>query len=193
MQSEPRENVTELLVAWKGGDASALEKLTPLVYEQLRRLARHYIAGERPGHALQATDLVNEAYLKLVDAARVNWQSRAHFFGVSAQLMRRILVDMARSRRQLKRGGGAHQTAFDEALMVTSEPDTDLVAVDDALESLARMDPRKARVVELRFFGGLEEKEIGEVLGVSVDTVQRDWKAARAWLHGELRRGDDAR
>ncbi len=146
------------------------------------------MAGERSGHTLQATALVNEAYLRLVDLSRVEWQNRAHFFAIAAQMMRRILVDFARSRRQQKRGGGAHITSLDQALVVCAEPDQDLVALDDALQSLAALDPRKVQVVEMRFFGGLEEKEIAAVLSVSVDTVQRDWKAARAWLYRELRR-----
>ncbi|HEY3741090.1 MAG TPA: sigma-70 family RNA polymerase sigma factor [Bryobacteraceae bacterium] len=189
MQPQAGANVTELLIAWSGGDSGALEKLTPLVYEQLHRSARRYMAAERPGHPLQATALVNEAYLRLADAQRMDWQSRAHFFAVSAQLMRRILVDFARSRKSEKHGGNLHHTALDEALMVGGHPDSDLVALDDALTALGAMDPRKAKVVEMRFFGGLSEQEIGQVLKISVDTVQRDWKSSRAWLYAELRRG----
>jgi len=189
MQPNPAVNVTELLIAWSAGDANALEKLTPLVYEQLYRSARRYIAGERPGHTLQATALVNEAYLRLVESNRVNWQNRAHFFAVSAQLMRRILVDFARTRKRDKHGGNLHHTALDEALVVGEQPpDSDLVALDDALTALEAMDPRKARVVEMRFFGGLSEQEIAGVLKLSIHTVQRDWQSARAWLFSELRR-----
>ena len=182
-------NVTELLVAWSAGDATALEKLTPLVYDQLHRSARRYISGERPGHPLQATALVNEAYLRLVDSNRMDWQNRAHFFAVSAQMMRRILVDFSRSRRSEKHGGNLHHTALDEALVVGGGNDPDLVALDDALNALAAMDARKAQVVEMRFFGGLSEQEISSVLKISVDTIQRDWKSARAWLYGQLQKG----
>jgi RNA polymerase sigma factor (TIGR02999 family) len=181
-------NLTELLLAWGAGDANALDALTPLVYDHLHRLARHYMAGERPGRTLQATALVNEAYLRLVDSGRVRWQNRAHFFALAAQLMRRILVDAARSRGNRKRGGDLHRTTLDEALMVSGHPDPDLVALDEALTALAAVDARKAQVVELRFFGGLGEQEIAQSLDVSLDTVQRDWKTARAWLYGQLRR-----
>ena len=187
MQLNNPGNVTELLIAWSEGDTAALDKLTPMVYEQLYRAARHYIAGERKGHTLQATALVNEAYLRLVDSNRVDWQNRAHFFAVSAQLMRRILFDFARSRNNDKHGGNLKRTALDDALIVGDEADSDLVALDDALNTLAAMDPRKARVVELRFFGGLTEVETAEVMKISVHTVQRDWKAARAWLYGQLK------
>ena len=188
MQSESS-NITELLRAWSGGDTQALDELTRVVYDHLHRLARHYMAAERPGHTLQATALVNEAYLRLVDSSRVEWQNRAHFFALAAQLMRRILVDFARSRGQHKRGGDLHKTSFDEALVISKAPDPDLVSLDEALSSLAAIDPRKAQIVELRFFGGLDEKEIGHVLNISVDTVQRDWKTARVWLHNQLRTG----
>jgi RNA polymerase sigma factor (TIGR02999 family) len=181
-------NITELLVAWNGGDAKALDALTPLVYDHLHKLARHYMAGERPGHTLQATALINEAYVRLIDSRRVAWQDRTHFFALAAQLMRRILVDFARARGQGKRGGGLHRSTLDEAVLVSSQPDQDLVALDDALQALAAMDSRKAQVVELRFFGGMDESEIAGVLRISVDTVQRDWKAARAWLYGQLSR-----
>jgi RNA polymerase sigma factor (TIGR02999 family) len=180
-------NVTELLLAWRQGDPGALHELTPLVYSHLHRLAHYYLAGERPGHTLQATALVNEAYLRLVDCNRLNWRNRSHFFAVAAQLMRRILVDFARSRGNQKHGGGIHRTSLDEALLVSERPDPDLVAIDDALNALAAIDPRKAQVVELRFFGGLEEGQIAEILTISVDTVQRDWKAARVWLYNQLR------
>uniref|UniRef100_Q01VZ3 RNA polymerase, sigma-24 subunit, ECF subfamily n=1 Tax=Solibacter usitatus (strain Ellin6076) TaxID=234267 RepID=Q01VZ3_SOLUE len=179
-------NITELLTAWSGGDEVALEALTPLVYSHLHKLARHYMARELPGHTLQATALVNEAYIRLIDSDRVAWKDRNHFFVLAAQLMRRILVDFARSHLSQKRGGLRHQTSLDEGLMVAGQPDAGLVALDDALLALAAVDPRKAKVVEMRFFGGLEEKEIARVLDISTDTVQRDWKAARAWLYGQL-------
>lgn len=188
MQSDGSGDVTGLLLAWNSGDADALDKLTPLVYDHLRRLARRYLTGERPGHTLQATALVNEAYLRLVDANRVQWQNRAHFFAVSSTLMRRILVDFARAHGNEKRGGGRHRTELEEGLLVSSNADPDLVALDDALKTLAVMDPRKASVVEMKFFGGLRDHEIAEVLGLSPDTVQRDWRAAKAWLYAELAR-----
>jgi len=165
--------------------------LMPLVYQELRRLARRYLRRENPGHTLQPTALVNEAYLRLIDQNRVRWQNRAHFFGVSAQLMRRILVDIARERQQRNRGGAARQVEFDEALVVSKERGEDLVALDDALKSLAEIDPRKSRVVELRFFGGLSVEETAEVLKVSPETVMRDWKMAKVWLLRELRGGAD--
>src|SRR5262249_26356 len=186
MTTPSTHNVTQLLVAWSDGDQAALEKLMPLVYQGTRRLARRYLGPENPGHTLQPTALVNEAYLRLIDQNRVRWQNRAHFFGVSAQLMRRILVDMARARKQRKRGGAARQVELDEALVVSKERGEDLVALDDALQSLAAMDERKGRVVELRFFGGLSVEETAEVLQVSPDSVMRDWKMAKVWLHREL-------
>jgi RNA polymerase sigma factor (TIGR02999 family) len=158
----------------------------PLVYKELHRLARRYMAGERSGHTLQTSALVNEAYLRLVDVQKVNWQNRAHFFGVSAQLMRRILVDFARSRRSLKRGGDAPTVSLEEGMIVTSTRGADLVALDDALKTLAAMDPRRSRVVELRFFGGLSAEEAAEVLKVSPETVIHDWKLAKVWLLREL-------
>jgi RNA polymerase sigma-70 factor (ECF subfamily) len=173
------------LRAWSGGDPSALEKLTPMVYDELHRLARRYMRGERPGHSLQTTALVNEAYTRLVDYKRMQWQNRAHFFAVSAQLMRRILVDHAR-RHNLKRGGGVPHVELDEAAVVGSADEMDLVALDDAMNALARIDPRKVRVVEMRFFGGLSVEETAEVLKISTVTVKRDWRAARTWLYREL-------
>jgi RNA polymerase sigma factor (TIGR02999 family) len=161
--------------------------LIPLVHDELRRIARRCVAGERRGHSLDATALVNEAYLRLLDVQHVDWQDRAHFLAMSARLMRRILVDVARSKGCQKRGGGAVRVTFDNALAVTDEPGPDLVALDDALEALGKLDERKARVIELRFFGGLSVKETAAVLAVSVDTVMRDWKLARAWLLRELR------
>lgn len=188
MESPPSQTVTQLLVAWSQGEQAALEKLVPLVYGELRRIARRYMGRERPGRTLQTTALVNEAYLRLIDASQVRWQDRAHFFAVSAQLMRRILVDFARSRRYLKRGGGAQKISFDEALVATPERGRDLVALDDAMMALASTDARKSQVVELRFFGGLSVKETAEVLKVSQDTVLRDWSLAKAWLSREIQR-----
>jgi RNA polymerase sigma-70 factor, ECF subfamily len=178
--------VTGLLLAWSQGEQAALDKLVPLVYGELRRIAHRYMNQERHGHTLQTTDLVNEAYLRLIDANRVRWQDRAHFFAISAKLMRQILVDFARSRRYLKRGGGAHRATFDEARLVSPAPGPDLVALDDALEVLAVKDARKCRVVELRFFGGLSVEETAEVLKVSSETVHRDWRLAKAWLAREM-------
>jgi len=174
------------LKAWSDGDESALHKLTPLVYAELHRLARRYMAGEHQQHTLQATALLNEAYMRLIDWKNVRWQNRAHFFAVSAQMMRRILVDYARSRRNQKRGGGACRVTLDEAFVFSQDKSPDLIAVDAALERLAEIDPRKSRVVELRFFGGLSLEEMAEVLKVSPFTVHRDWKLAKAWLHREL-------
>lgn len=186
MKTPASAEVTKLLLAWGAGDGQALDQLLPLVYRELHSLARRYMAGERPGNTLQASALVNEAYLKLVDIRRVQWQNRAHFFGVSAQLMRRILVDSARRRHNLKRGGGALQVTFDEGLAVAKGQTSELVAIDDALTALAAVDARKARVVELRFFGGLSVEETAEALKVSPETVTRDWRLAKAWLHGEM-------
>lgn len=182
-------NVTALLLAWRDGDEQALHQLTPLVHQELYRLARRYMARERADHTLQASALVNEVYLKLIDNRRAQWQNRAHFFGVSAQLMRRILVDFARRRHYQKRGGGAHAVTLNEELVVAETASTDIVAVDDALKALETVDARKARVVELRFFGGLSVEETAEVLHVSTDTVMRDWRLAKAWLHSELSKG----
>jgi RNA polymerase sigma factor (TIGR02999 family) len=183
---ESPQQVTQLLQAWSGGEESALDKLVPLVYAELHRLARRYMAREQPGNTLQVTALVNEAYLKLVDTRQSSWQNRAHFFAVCAQMMRRILVDRARSRRALKRGMGEPALELDEALVVTEWRRADLVALDDALKDLAAVDPRKGQVVELRFFGGLSVEETAEVLKVSKETVLRDWKLAKAWLMREL-------
>jgi RNA polymerase sigma factor (TIGR02999 family) len=186
MPTESSREVTQLLVAWGDGDKSALEKLMPLVYQELRRLAKRYMRQERAGHTLQTTALVNEAYLRLVDWKDVRWQNRAHFFGVAAQMMRRILVDFARSRQYAKRGGGALEVSLDEAAVFSTERGADLVALDDALQSLAALDERKSRVVELRFFGGLSVAETAEVLKVSPETVMRDWKLAKVWLMREI-------
>lgn len=185
MTPSPQE-VTQLLKAWSQGDQVAFERLMPLVYEELRRVARRYIGRERAGHTLQTTALVNEAYLRLIDASQVEWQSRAHFFAISAQLMRRILVDYARSHNYVKRGGEAHHVPLEDAAVFSAEQAPDLVALDDALNSLAAMDQRKSRVVELRFFGGLSVDETAEVLKVSPRTVMSDWSLAKAWLLREL-------
>ena len=181
--------VTELLRAWGNGDDDALEQLTPLVEAELRRLARGYMRRERRDHTLQTTALVNEAFLRLTDARSVRWQDRAHFLAISARLMRRILVDHARTRRYAKRGGGAAKVSLDEALVVTSDPRPDLVALDDALQALAAVDSRKGQVVEMRFFGGLSVEETAEALGVSPQTVMRDWRLAKVWLLRELGKG----
>jgi RNA polymerase sigma-70 factor, ECF subfamily len=178
-------DVSKLLLAWTGGEQSALDKLTPIIYQELHRLARRYMKGERPGHSLQTTALVNEAYLRLVDYKRMQWQNRAHFFAVSAQVMRRILVEHAR-RHNLKRGGAVQHVSLDEAAEVSGGRTADLVALDDAMNQLARLDPRKVQVVEMRFFGGLSVEETAEVLKVSPVTVMRDWNTAKAWLYREL-------
>ena len=182
-----QKQITELLVAWGKGDQAALEKLTPLVYNELHRLASRYMGRERRDHTLQTSALVNEAYLRLIDWKSVQWQNRAHFFAVSAQFMRRILVDFARARDYAKRGGGARKVSLDEAALLPAERGADLVALDEALNELERLDARQSRVVELRFFGGLSHEEVAEVLNVSVGTVRRDWSLARAWLHRQLR------
>lgn len=179
-------DVTGLLIAWRQGDLSALEQLTPLVYAELHRLAHVHMRKERDGHLLQTTALVNEAFLKLMNNSQTDWQNRAQFFGLAAMLMRRILVDFVRQRRLRKRGGAAIQVVFDEALVVSVERPADLIALDDALKILSKQDERKARVVELRFFGGLNIEETGLVLGVSTDTVKREWRVAKMWLRREL-------
>jgi RNA polymerase sigma factor (TIGR02999 family) len=178
--------VTQLLIAWNDGDQSALERLIPLVHAELRRIARRYMRNERPGHTLQTSALINEAYLRLIDAQQVRWQNRAHFFGIAAQLMRQVLVDFARSRRFKKRGGGALQVSLNEAMAITKERGEDLVALDEALSALSKIDERKGRVVEMRFFGGLNENEIAEALKVSPETVRRDWRLAKSWLRRRL-------
>jgi RNA polymerase sigma factor (TIGR02999 family) len=186
MMSSP--NVTQLLVAWSSGDSAALEALTPLIQHELHRLAVRYMASERPGHILQATALVNEAYLRLVDWKDVRWQNRAHFFAMAAKIMRRVLVDVARTRDRAKRGQGQLHVSLSEAANAPAEP-VDFVKLDDALKSLEALDPRQSRVVELRFFGGLSLEEAAHVLDVSVATVRRDWSLARAWLYRELSGG----
>jgi RNA polymerase sigma factor (TIGR02999 family) len=188
MTAAATQDITELLQAWSDGNQDALRMLTPVVYAELRRLAHHYMAGERADHTLQSTALVHEAYLRLVDTSRVRWQSRAHFFAVSARFMRRILVDFARSRGYAKRGANATLFSLDEVAIVREEC-AELAALDDALNALTALDPRKSQVVELRFFGGLSIEETGEVLKVSVETVMRDWRLAKALLRRELQRG----
>ena len=174
--------ITQLLLAWGKGDQTALDELIPLVYAELRKLAKNYMRRQRPGHTLQTTALVNEAYLRLIDSSRVNWQNRTHFFAISAQLMRRVLVDFARAKNSLKRGGERIQVTLDERIEAASEDVTDLVALDEALQKLAEMNERQAKIVELRYFGGLSEEEIGETLQISTRTVRRDWNIAKAWL-----------
>ena len=182
--------VTELLVRWREGDRLALDELMPLVYDELRRLAARHMRGERPGHTLQTSDLVNEAYLRLAGHEEIQWQNRAHFFAVAAQAMRRILVDHARRRGNRKRGGGMHRVALDEALIVSDERAAEVVALDDALARMAEIDPRKSQLVELRFFGGLSIEEAAEVLKVSPGTVMRDWTFVKAWLRKEIAGGE---
>ena len=182
------DRVTELLVAWGRGDESALGQLMPSVHQELHRLARRQMRGEREGHVLQTTALVNEAYVRLIDLSRVRWQDRAHFFAMAATLMRRILVDYARSKNYAKRGGGARMVSLSEAADAADAPRADLVALDDALRALAAFDARKSQVVEMRFFGGLNVEETAEALHVSVETVMRDWRLAKVWLLRELRR-----
>ncbi len=181
--------VTQLLLDWGNGDKAALDKLVPVVYQELRRLAGYYMRRERPGHTLQTSALVNEAYMRLVDYKQMRWQSRAHFFAVAAQAMRRILVEHARKRHFAKRGGGAVQVSLDEAATVSEKQAADLIALDDALTGLEAIDPRKSRIVELRYIGGLNIEETAEVLGISPATVQREWRAAKAWLYREIKEG----
>ena len=186
-------DVTQLLKAWGGGDEDALGRLIPLVQQELHRLAHRYMSREKPDHTLQTTALVNEVYLRLVDIKQVSWQDRAHFFAIMARMMRRVLTDFARSRNYQKRGGAALYVSFDEALAVSEEKDAEIVAVDEALSALAAVDARKGQVVELRFFGGLSVEETAEVLKVSPETVKRDWRFAKSWLHRALsgEKGDE--
>ena len=185
MTALPNE-VTQLLVSWSNGDKQALDKLIPLVYAELRRLARGYMGRESPGHTLQTSALINEAYMKLVDQRNVQWQNRAHFFGVAAQVMRHILIDHARSRHYAKRGAGARKISLDDTAVLSDERAADLVALDDALTAFAELDPRKSRIIELRFFGGLNIEETAVVMKISPATVSREWRAARAWLRREM-------
>jgi RNA polymerase sigma factor (TIGR02999 family) len=181
-----REDVTQVLEQLKGGDRRAADKLLPMVYDEFRALARHYLAQERANHTLQPTALVHEAYMKLVDQTRVDWQGKSHFFAVAAQAMRRILVDHARSRQRDKRGGGRARVVLDEAVALSPQKDEDVIALDEALEKLAQLDPRQAKVVELRFFGGLTIKETAELMAMSEMTVRREWMTAKRWLQEEM-------
>src|SRR5262245_642370 len=192
MATPSSHEITHLLLAWSDGDEAALELLTPLVHAELHRLAKGYMFGERTGHMLQTTALINEAYLRLIDWKNVRWQNRAHFFGVAAQVMRRILVDYARARRSTRRGRGARQVSLDEAATVYEVRGPEFVALDEALKKLAEIDPRKSQIVELKFFGGLSTKETAEVLKVSQRKVEREWSLARTWLYRELRGKDEA-
>lgn len=185
-QTATQNDITRLLLAWNAGDQTALDELMPIVYAELRKLARSYMRRQRPDHTLQTTALVNEAYLRLIDSSRVNWQNRTHFFSISAQLMRRVLVDFARAKNSLKRGGERIQITLNEEIEAPAEKAMDLVALNDALDNLAKMSERPAKIVELRYFGGLNEEEIAECLDVSTRTVRRDWSIARAWLYREL-------
>jgi RNA polymerase sigma factor (TIGR02999 family) len=184
----PSGDVTTLLARWGSGDSAALEELTPLVYDELRRLAGRFLRRERPGHTLQSTALVHEAYMKLIDQSQVQFQNRSHFFAIAAQLVRRILVDHARTRDRQKRGGGAMKLSLDDALGVSDKREVELVALDDALTGLSKLDPQQSRIVEMRFFGGLSIEETAEAVGVSPATVKRDWVAAKAWLFREMSR-----
>jgi RNA polymerase sigma factor (TIGR02999 family) len=181
--TDSTEQITELLTNWSRGEKAALERLVPLVYPELRRIARHQMARENPDHTLQTSALINEAYLKLVDREKVDWQNRGHFFAVSAQVMRHILIDHARKYLYTKRGAGAHHVPLEEAAIVDEKRSEDLVALDEALNALAILDPRRSQIVELKFFGGLNAEEIAEVMDISPSTVQREWRAAKAWLH----------
>lgn len=184
-QSAPQD-ITQLLLDWGNGDKGALDKLMPFVYDELRRLAGNYMRNQPANHTLQTTALVNEAYLRLIDSSQVRWQNRTHFFAISAQLMRRVLVDFARSKKAVKRGGNEPKVTFDEALPVFAEKESDLIALDEALKELATMDERQSQIVEMRYFGGMTEKEIGDALEISSRTVRRDWSVARAWLFNKL-------
>ncbi len=185
----PHAIVTALLQAWSGGDQSALDKLIPLIYDELRRLAGHYLRRERIGHTLQPTALVHEAYLRLADQRQMEWQNRAHFFGAAAQVMRRILVDHARQHRATKRGGAEHKVTLEEDVALSEQRDVNLLALDDALNKLAEIDLQKSRIVELRFFSGLSIDETAEVMEISEATVTRQWRTAKAWLHREISKG----
>lgn len=189
-KSQSQHRITQLLLAWSDGDQAALEKLTPLVYAELHRLAKGYMVKEPAGHTLQTTALIHEAYIRLIDWKNARWQNRAHFFGVAAQIMRRILVDFARSRQCAKRGNGAQRLSLDDEITIQEDRGQDLIALDDALKSLARIDPRKCQIVELKFFGGLSAEETADVLKLSLRTVEREWNLARAWLYRELRGKD---
>jgi RNA polymerase sigma-70 factor, ECF subfamily len=184
--SPPPQEITQLLVDWSNGNQAALDQLTPLVYTELRQLAHRYMRRERLGHTMQTTALIHEAYLRLVDQTKVRWENQAHFFGIAARLMRQILIEHARSHTRAKRGGGAGTISLDEAAFVAQARAAELLALNDALERLAAVDPRKSRVVELRFFGGLSVEEAARVLNIAPNTVLRDWRLAKAWLHREI-------
>lgn len=186
MGGEPQHEVTQILQDWNGGDADAPERLMPLVYDEMRRLARAFLARERDGHTLQPTALVNEAYLRLVDQTRVNWQNRAHFYAIASSMMRRVLIDHARAHGTEKRGGAAIHLSLEDVQVPLEQRASSFIALDDALQNLEQIDERKCKIVEMRFFGGLRDEEIAEVLGVTTRTVQRDWKKARLWLYREL-------
>ncbi|MGI9165578.1 MAG: sigma-70 family RNA polymerase sigma factor [Pyrinomonadaceae bacterium] len=190
MSALPNE-VTQLLINWSKGDKAALNDLVPLVQVELRRMAKRYMRREDPGHTLQTSALINEAYIRLIDQKDVEWQNRAHFFAVAAQVMRHVLVDHARSHAYAKRGGGAHKISLDEAVVSTEQKAAELVALDDALKNLADLDPRKSQVIELRFFGGLSIEETAEVMKISSPTVQREWRSAKAWLRREMSKESD--
>jgi len=187
---DPPQNVTQMLVAWSGGDERALDKLIPVVYDELRRQAARYLRRERAGHTLQTTALIHEAYLRLVDQKSVKWQNRAQFFGIAAQLMRRILVDHARAKHRAKRGGTNVRVSLSDATSVTGAPNLDLVELDEALKRLAELDRQQSKIVELRFFSGLNVEETAAALGISPATVKRDWRVAKAWLHREISRDE---
>lgn len=187
MNQPASHDITQLLLDWGNGDKEALDKLMPFVYDELRKLAGHYMRNQRPEHTLQTTALVNEAYLRLIDSSQVRWQNRTHFFAISAQLMRRVLVDFARAKKAHKRGGDEQKVTFDEALPVLIEKESELIALDEALTELSTMDERQSQIVEMRYFGGMTEKEIGKALEISTRTVRRDWSIARAWLFSKLK------
>jgi RNA polymerase sigma factor (TIGR02999 family) len=190
MEDSPK-TITQLLIEWRSGDKAALDALIPIVHQELSKLAKHYLRGERAGHTLQTSALVNEVYLRLVDHENINWQNRAHFFGVAAQAMRHVLVDYARKRKSEKRGGNMVQVSIDEAMTVVEEKAIDLIALDDALTDLEKLDERKSRIVELRYFGGLSVEETAEVIDVAPITVMRDWQTAKAWLLRAISRGSE--
>jgi RNA polymerase sigma-70 factor (ECF subfamily) len=189
MTTPSSQEVTQLLLAWRNGDQEALEQLMPLVYGELRRMAHRYMRRERLDHTLQTSALVNEAFLRMVDCQQVDWRNRAHFFGIAAQMMRQILIDHARSHARARRGGALHQVSFDETAIVSGERAAELIALDDALNDLAAFDLSKSRIVELRFFGGLTNEEVGEVMGMSLRTVEREWRKAKAWLRHAISQG----
>jgi RNA polymerase sigma factor (TIGR02999 family) len=188
MIKPPPNEITERLIAWGAGDRAALDQLLPVVYQELRRMAGNYLRQENPGHTLQPTALVHEAWLRLIDQARVDWRNRAQFFGVAAQMMRRILVDYAKAKHREKRGGDAVKLSLDDVINLSRERAAELLALDDALDELMRVDERKSRVIELRYFGGFSVEETAQILGVSPETVMRDWKLAKAWLYQQIRR-----